>query len=852
MSDILVLTELAGNKPERYKAESRLRFTWPTYISLKNNIFSGKIKVSFKNYNKTYEELKNAIVSAEVAAAENQARANVTQNDNPQFQIEEQKRLASIKEDEMVAKIVSVGVAKRRFASLSLAVHKLSGNFGTLGKNYGVNVKPKSLPRALSVPKLFSKVYTQILRNVDLYKLSDKVDAIDPSLVGTQLENGQTHSNVPSWRRLFENSTPKKTTDVTVAMNSQPLSKDSDEENALDIASLQSGVSTADLSHRNLLAQINDELEDLRKLRSSPNGFTSPFDSGLEEREDNLLSMLVSISGIKKKLKNKNANEKHNTEFQNLIEDIVGYSEPLSTDEYQKKAAEMEDYYLNPEVEKTIEDLRLKDILFSFNNPEAYNRVMEAERKDNERIAQKAIALDVIGNENEELDDDVLDTIVTIGSMEQAKQLKDRIEENKKIAAGSMEQAQMLIDQDERNFVIDQSKTQAQIFVDQDERKYVVDNAKEQAQMLADQDEKNYLSVGAKEQAQMLADQDEKNYLSVGAKEQAQIFADQDERSYLSVGAIEQAKMLKTLNDFMKKQAEMEEEAKKDTQLVVDGSLEQAQNLFQSSLERSKSETDTEIIDIADNQSSLMEDLISQMAYRNVIDDEIISGAPETARNIIAAEDRQIAERGAVETAGNIIAAEDRQIAERGAVETAGNIIAAGDRQIAERGAVETASNIIAAEDRQIAESGSLSTAANIINSEDYRIAVHGAPETAGNIIAAEDRQMVEQYAPDQAKSLYDAYIKSLKSEKKGIDLSHLNCVTLDTEDRYCSFIFPSRPLILRATQKKNLDLRLSSDKKSSTEDIKKALTTLREQLNDEEFDFLRYDENVVGRTKAA
>ena len=830
MSDILLLTEISGNKADRYKAESRLRFTEPTYASLKNNIYSGKLKVAFEKYNKTYEELRSAIVSAEVAAAENKARVVATQTENQQSQLDEQKRLALIEEDEKVAKIASVGVAKRRFASLSLDVRKLSGNFGTLGNNFGVNVtKSKYLPRALSVPKLFSKIYTQILKNVDLYRLADKVDDIDPSLVGTQLENGQTPSNVPNWRKLFENTTPQKSTDVVVAMNSQPLSKDSDDEDSLDMISQQSGVSTADLSHRNLLAQINDELEDLRKLRSSPNGFTSPFDSGLEEREENLLSMLVSISGIKKIPKKKTVVEKKNTEFQNLIENIVGYSKPLSDEEYEKKAAEMEDYYSDSEVEKTIEDLRHKDILFSFNNPESYNHVMEAERKDNERIAQKATALEVIGNEPEETDDEVVDTIVTLGAMDQAKQLKDRYEENKLLASGAEEEARRFANEDEKNRIIFGAQEQAQILAEQDERNFVINGAQEQAQML------KTLNDFMKKQAEMeKAAKEETQLVIEGAREQASSILADEERAKVVRGAQEQASAIV---------------ASEEREKIILGAEEQAKNIFQSSLERSRvgNNTETEIIDINDNQSTLMEDLVSQIAYRNVIDSEIINGASETAGNIIAAEDKKIAERGALETAGNIIAMEDKKIAERGALETAGNIIAQEDRQMAVNGSLSTAANIINLEDYKIARRGGQETARNIIATADKKNAERGALETAGNIIAQEDRQMVEQQAPAQAKALYDAHMNSVKTDKSTIDLSHLKCVTLDTNDRYCSFIHPSRPLKLRASQKENFDKRMSSRKTNSIDERKKALTTLREQLSNEEFDFLRYDESVMG-----
>ena len=74
--------------------------------------------------------------------------------------------------------------------------------------------------------------------------------------------------------------------------------------------------------------------------------------------------MLKSISGIDTMLiKKKPSFERKNTDFQNVIEEIVGYSKPLTEEEYSQKAAAEEEYYSRPEVGEKIDELRHKDIL---------------------------------------------------------------------------------------------------------------------------------------------------------------------------------------------------------------------------------------------------------------------------------------------------------------------------------------------------------------------------------------------------------------------------------------------------------------------------------------------------------
>ena len=898
MSNILesTLVETKGNRIDRFDLASKIRFTKPTYLSLLENIAKDKIKTAIEKYNKVYDELRNAVVSAEVAAAENQARASAAKTKDSKALAEEEKRMSLIKEDEQVAKIASVGVAKRRFASLAIAVQKLSGKFGTLGKNFGVNVKPKYLPKALSVPKTYSKVYNQISKSVDLYNLADKVDVIDPSLVETQLENAKAPSNVPSWRKLFENVTPQQTADVTVAMNSQPLSRNSDEEELASMPEVQKGISAADLSHRTILANINDELVELEKLRSSANGFTSPFDSGLEERKQNLQSMLYSVSGIEGSLKKKKpVLERPNTDFQNLIEDIVGYSKPLTEEEYRNKEAELQSYYSDPEVGDTIEKLRHKDILYAFNEPDSYNRVMEAERKDNARIAEEATALEVIG-EDPEQEEDIDDTILSLGAIEQAQELKQKqdeydfladgsleearrlvaVDETNNIIAGSVEQAQMLKEQyDENKFLAEGAKQQAQMLKtlndfmkkqaemeaeNQQETAYVIQSASEQAQMLKEQYEENRflaegakdeasrlvsldaanaseLTAGAKEQAQMLEAQYEENrFLAEGAKEEAQMLKEQyDENRFLTEGAKEQAQMLKAKYDenrFLalgsleeasrlaannsnvslvhgaKKQninGQNNEEtylatgAKEQAQEIIDaeereqiirGSEQQARNIIESSLERSKNGSEPEIIDVV----GAMEDMVSQMAYHNASSDELLDGALQQAQLLKEQYD------------------ENRLLA-----------------------------------------TGSLEEAKRLLNINEEKMLSTGAYLQAKMLKdRIDENRFLAAGAKEEAKSLFDKYVQSINRGSGIIDLSAHRCQLLKLNDRFCN-LKSSRAIKVRPGQKQNIDKRMSAQNRyNSTARIKEELTSMRDQLSASDFDFLRFDENVVGHAKAA
>lgn len=829
MADVLVETQLntKGNRADRFKEPSRCRFTKPTFSSLKTNIKSF-LQRKFDEYNQMYNEYINAIVSAEVTAAENEVRASITQTVDK----DEEKRLTLVKEDEEVAGMTRVNTVKQRMQKVLIDIFKLGGRFGTLGENFGSNVKPKFLPKALSVPRIKSKVYRGISRNVSLYKYADKLDSIDPSLVAGP-QNGETPSNVPRYKQIFEKIVTKQPTNVTVAMNSQPT-RESEEK--VEVIPEQSGVSSADFSHRNILAQINDELEEVRRLLESPNGFASPFSSGLQEREESLKSMLQSITGCESgKVVKKPVLERSNTAFQDLIDGIVGYSEPLSEAEKKEKEREMNEYYSDPFVSHMVDELRNKDTLYIMNDPEAYNKVMAAERKDNNRSVEEATALEVIGDYGDEKEE-IEDTVRSLGAISQAQELKATIDENNMLMAGSVETAQNIIDSEERQKAVVGAKEQAQIFADQDERNMIIEGSLEEAKRQLEQ----FIKAKEKQETQMIID---------GSKEQAENIIAGEERQKVVAGAKEQAQNII---------------AEEERQIAVNGSLETAQNIIaqeKSSLELSREGNGNDIIDInAEDNTMSMEEIVSQMAHHSTSSEDVLAGAKEQAQMFVDQDERNRVIAGS-RTQAQIFADQDEtNRALFGGKEQAENIIVGEERQRAVIGAKEQASNIVSMEERRRTVKGAKEQAENIVAAEERQRVINGAPETASNIISLHERQIAVNGGVEQAKALFDNYMKNAnKGVASNPALLALSYEQVDSDDRFCSFASPSRPIKLRGQQFEVLSSNAVSNSRSNEENEtesfeakKQFLNTVKDSINSADFDFLRYDDSIVKHEKAA
>ena len=284
MGQILELTEIE-NKSRRLEQKSgrepsKARFPGPTNLSFRNNVKNKKLNVGIERWYNKYMELYNAVVTAEVAAAEQKVRDSIM---NEKQNAEESTNEKVIAEDNAIAKITSYDVAKSRFEKLKIENEKIKNRFGNLGNNYGVNVKEKFGAKALSVPSLYKRIYKTILGKADMYKMKN----------GVQEKNGQVEakSAVANWRSLFD-GVAARTNEVVVALDSHE-----DEQEEIVVENNRK-LTEEELSRRILQGRAGDELAEIRRLKKDTNGIASPFSNGLLERERSVLKILANSTGI--------------------------------------------------------------------------------------------------------------------------------------------------------------------------------------------------------------------------------------------------------------------------------------------------------------------------------------------------------------------------------------------------------------------------------------------------------------------------------------------------------------------------------------------------------------------------
>ena len=419
------------------------------------------------------------------------------------------------------------------------------------------------------------------------------------------------------------------------------------------------------------------------------------------------------------------------------------------------------------------------------------NDFMKKQAELEEQNAKEAESMKTAGEEQakELIEQYKENTILNKGSVEEANRLY-AIDETNRAKEGGIEQAKLMVT---GNQMKEAGKIQAEMIVAKE--KQMKEAGKVQAEMIIATEKQNkengIIKKGSVEEANRLYAIDETNRAKEAGKIQAQIIVSKEEQSkenkIIKKGSIEESNRLYAIDE---------------TNRAKEGGIEQAQNIIkeESLLEKSRNGSDTEIIDIESNETSLMDDLVSQMAYYNVLDEDLLKGSVVQAQEIINKEETEKVILGSVSQAKELIA-KDEQVKEE-------------------------------------------------------KIIRKGSVEESNRLYAIDETNRAKEAGKEQAQIIFD-------NEKKGKTLSistdsnpvltAMNCVTLNNNDRYCTFVSPSKPIKLRATQKSNLDLRMiGQNKKSENKSKKEILTSLKEQLNSNDFDFLRYDESVVGQVKAA
>ncbi len=508
---------------------AKAKMTSLTFKTLLENILNGGIKKASSALNGKLRAVKSEIYIAEAEkTVEDVSNQNMKSLVGNAFKFDN-GAIATVKKDmSSNEKITQNNVLVEKSYDVMKMTQFLPFEAFATGKKSFVYISSNGKTRGIMVPPRIVQVCFNFGKQeklksesigLTLDKKSEDVRNLNPESVEKKVSK--------SWRDIF------KKIETSALENVDDEKKENIPEKVESFSTSNSNekkvLSDEELKDRILKGQIGDELYSIRQLQVKV-GQNNQLSDGLVDRENALLQMLSKILNIPmlKQKKNKTFElDGRKTEFQRAIESIVGYREPLTEEQHREKEAEIQDYYSNPDVQKTIYDLQLKRLLFDMNGRDASEKIYAAEREDNNRRASLSEAIDLL--------DSSLPNSFNVSSSRKIESNNDIIKNEQK------EETRILFNQN-RERLQSGAEEQARILFRQNrERQQLQSGAEEQARILFRQNrERQQLQNGAEEQARILFRQNrERQQLQNGAEEQARISYGQDDNKQYTVTDID-------------------------------------------------------------------------------------------------------------------------------------------------------------------------------------------------------------------------------------------------------------------------------------------------------------------------
>ena len=476
MSELLVLTDSSMKMCEgnSTKKASKLRFTFPTIQSLHNNIESDKLKKAIEKLNTVYTELISAVEISEKIKAEEEAKNKMLGIAELDTKLEEEKKISKITEVEEVNK---------RLKNVSIELLKLAGRIGKYKDQFGINVQKgfaQKPPRAISVKKLYTSIYSELMNKIDLYKIAAKDGMEFPQETEKKEPPKKESDGIPNWKKLFEgNSLPENNTVVVNKI------EEKEEDESETIVASSGMISEEDLDYRKMVGQLGDELELISNYEKNPESVPTQLREGITQRANKLRMMLSNLTGIETKAVSvEEYSALNNTDFQNLIDKVTGYVAPPTKEEHMKTEESLKEYYNDDRVTSKIRELAEKDVLYTFN--QGMDQIIATETKQNGQEAVESIdrsnnEIAAINEKNQEraLTESISSELVKEDAI---KTLNGYVEMNNKI---EQEQLNRMQDLKRSAYIIARKLAARNTAIGLNERNNIVDSSNIEARRLA-------------------------------------------------------------------------------------------------------------------------------------------------------------------------------------------------------------------------------------------------------------------------------------------------------------------------------------------------------------------------------
>jgi hypothetical protein len=185
------------------------------------------------------------------------------------------------------------------------------------------------------------------------------------------------------WKKAFSEVVKKKE-----EQQEETTLQDLKREIAQPVVDVSGEVSLAEYKRRKTIAEAGEGIANIENLNKNI-GENEQISSALTDRRNKLVRIVSDLANVELSEKELPKVIDDRTEFQSVIDELLNVKEPPTKEEHDKKEEEYNDFFNDPFVLEQLKRQQLEGILYEYNNPETYNKIMEAERIADKQLSEK-------------------------------------------------------------------------------------------------------------------------------------------------------------------------------------------------------------------------------------------------------------------------------------------------------------------------------------------------------------------------------------------------------------------------------------------------------------------------------
>ena len=381
-----VLTKQTQKQIEQKENPARAKLTGFTIKILKRNKSNGGIEKIAKTLNDSMIAARKEFVAKETSIAEKEAKMDAKFNEAKVS--EGNNNILVLKAKELIKRATDPAVVNPILVDnqVELTNYMLESK-GKTEQGTNGKAKPLMIQAVLKeqLETIGSKPRSYVTTNGRVGTVSGAlvIEGEEPTAQTQDVEEKPVvkKRRNAKWKKVFKSVSDTTEVEEPSVIDLKPVIE-------APVVDNNGIVSLAEFKRRKTIWEAGRGVSDIASLNANL-GENEQISSALLNRKNKLEKIISDLANVTIPEKGFTPIVEEKPEFQTMIDELLNVKEPMSREEHDELEAEYNRYFSDPFVEEQLRRQQLEGILYEYNNPENYRKIMEAERAADRQLSAK-------------------------------------------------------------------------------------------------------------------------------------------------------------------------------------------------------------------------------------------------------------------------------------------------------------------------------------------------------------------------------------------------------------------------------------------------------------------------------